>query len=38
MGEGSLYEPPLLLYEMDRKKTLLLFLSTNFVETFNHVN
>ena len=38
MGEGSLYEPPLLLYEMEREKTQLLFLSTNFVETVNHVN
>ena len=38
MGGGYLYGPPLLLYEMERKKTLLLFLSTNFVETVNHVN
>ena len=38
MGEGSLYEPPLLLYEMERKKTQLILLITNFVETVNHVN
>ncbi len=38
MGGGYLYEPPLLLYEMEREKTLLLFLATNFVETVNHVN
>ena len=33
-----MYEPPLLLYEMEREKTQLLFLSTNFVEAVNHVN
>ena len=38
MGEGSLYEPLLLLYEMERKKTQLILLITNFVETVNHVN
>ena len=37
MGGGYLYEPPLLLYEMERKKTQLILLTTNFVETVNQV-